>query len=170
MITICYISIGVIALILGAVLRHLQGGLDNALGIKRWQVVVGYGLLSAPSVYAYWHVPLFGIPDLGMMKAVVMAALFDLDMVLAQDFSKPWKVFWRFGTAPVIAAVITGWYPAVFVGVILGVGTWAVKKWGPLIPLFKPYFDSWEAGWELMIGGVTGCAWALAPLLGHPMF
>ncbi|HLN23866.1 MAG TPA: hypothetical protein VK558_07780 [Patescibacteria group bacterium] len=158
--------IGLTALVIGGTLRHLQGGLDAQFGLHRWQVVVGYGLLSMPAAYSFWGLPLFGVPQLALLKACAMAALFVADMLLSQDFSKPWKVLWRFGAAPVLVDLLTGWWSAVLVGGILAVGTWALKKWGPFIPLWHPIFDGWEAWWEVMIGGVTGAAWALAPLLG----
>ena len=159
--------IGANSFLIGATLRHLQGGLDAYFGLHRWQVVIGYGALSGPAVWAYWHVPLFGVPDLGLLRAVAMTALFMADMTMAQDFSKPWKVLWRFGMAPVIVALLTGWWPAMGVGVVLAVGTCVLKKWGGKLPVCAPWADGWEAYWEVMIGGVTGAAWAVAPLLGH---
>lgn len=158
--------IGLLAFIIGGTLRHLQGGLDAQFGLHRWQVVIGYGLLSVPAIDANWGLPLFVVPDLALLKACAMAAMFVADMTLSQDFSKPWKVLWRFGAAPVLVALLTGWWPAVLVGIVLAVGTWALKRWGPMIPLWRPIFDGWESWWEVMIGGVTGTAWALAPLLG----
>lgn len=162
------IWVAVLAFLLGGGLRHLQGGLDAVFGLHRWQVVIGYGLLAAPAATVYWHHPLFGVQDLALLKAVALAVLFMADMTLAQDYSKPWKVLWRFGWAPILVVMITGWWPAALVGLILAVGTWALKTWGPLVPLWKPYWDGWETGWELMIGSVTGAAWVLAPLLGGP--
>ena len=158
--------VGLLAFLVGGTLRHLQGGLDAVYGLHRWQVVTGYGLLCLPAIYVGWHRPLFGVPDLAMLKAVAMAVLFMADMTLSQDFGKPWKVLWRFGAAPVVVAFMYGFFPAIGVGIILALSTWALKKWGPLIPLAKPVFDGWEAWWEVMIGGVTGTAWALAPLAG----
>ena len=159
-------AIALLAFILGASLRHLQGGLDDTFGLRRWEIVVAYTVFGLPALYAYWGTPWLGVEDLGPAKALWMVALFDLDMVMSQDFSKPWKVLWRFGAAPAIIAVITGWWPAVATGLVLMAGTAVLKKWGPLIPLWRPYFDGWEAGWELMIGGVTGVVWTIAPLLG----
>lgn len=160
--------LGLFGFLAGAALRHLQGGLDAQFGMHRWQDVLGYTVLSIPALVAYWGQPWFGVVWFGLLKFALMVALFDLDMVMAQDFGKPWKVLWRFGTAPLLVVLITGWWPAAFVGVVLAIGTWALKKWGGRVPFFLPYWDGWEAGWELMIGGVTGLAWVLAPVLGGP--
>lgn len=161
-----YALLGLYGLVVGGTLRHLQGGLDAQFGMHRWQDVTLYSLLVAPAAVVYWHTAWFGVPWLGLLKVAVLLALFIVDMVWKQDFSKPWKVVVRFGTLPVAAALVTGWLPLVLVGPVLGACTWVLKKYGPRIPLLLPYWDGWEAGWELAVGGVTGAAWSLAPVLG----
>lgn len=164
-----YIAIGLIAFIVGGALRHLQGGLDAAVGIPRGVVVALYSLLSVTAFLTYGPHPWFGVAYLGTLKATIIAALFFADMLVTQsaDFAKPWRVLWRFGAAPVAVAVLTGWSPVLAVGVVLAVATWGLLA-AKSVPVCAPWLDGWEAYQEVLIGGVTGAAWTLAPLLGHP--
>ncbi len=166
--TLLIVALAIAGFLVGAVLRHLQGGLDATVGIPRGVVVAGYAILCAPAFAVYGGSAWFGVPWLGIAKAILLAGVIILDMVMAQDFSKPWKVAWRFGAAPVILAALTGFWWAIAAGPVLGAGTALLRN--RKVPLAAPWIDGWEAWWEIMIGGVTGALWCVAPVLGaHPL-
>lgn len=151
--------------VLGAVLRHLQGGLDAAFKMHRWQEVAGYTFISVPVLFHYWSSTAWGpyhAHALGL--GFIFAAMFDLDMVLGQDFNKPWKVLLRFGAAPLLISFLTQFWWVAGVGAVLALGTALLRN--KRVKLFAPYIDGWEAYWELMIGGATASAWATAGLFG----
>ena len=162
------LALGVLAGVVLAALRHLQGGEDAALGLHRWEVVLAYTASVAPAAWAYWGSSWFGVSWLGMLKPAIMLILFDADMTLKQDYSSPWGCTWRFGLIPLLLIPLTGWWPAVFVGPIVGGGTWLLKKLNPTIKSDWFGMAGWEPFWELMIGGVPGFVWAVAPFFGGP--
>jgi hypothetical protein len=154
------------ALLLGAVLRHLQGGLDAVYGLHRWQIVAAYPLICLPVIPVFWGHPW------GVTAAIfaILSVLFIAQMTYSQDFSKPWKCLVRFGVLPALLAVVFQFWPAALVGPAISAVTWAWQKFAKVLPLDAPVIDGAETYWELAVGGFSGAAWVAAILYGKILF
>jgi hypothetical protein len=162
------ILLAICGLTVCGILRHLQGGLDKALGLHRWQIYVGYALLIIPAAVVYWGSSWFGIPYLGSLRAVLLLAILEATMICHERADNPWFVLWRQSVAPLALAIITGWWWALLCGPILAIGTVLLARVKDRVPIRKPWLDGWGAYLEIMTGAANGLIFVLAPILGTP--
>lgn len=180
-------AIGIIALIIGIVWGRAFGGwLDLSKTALR---LIGVAVTSVPAWFVFWDtswqsIDLFGfafsIPMLVIPTAIT--ALVFAHMSDGHRYDRPWKILLRYGWAPILLALIIGYWPLVLIGPVAA-GAAALCRmldlpgiWLPwdTKPLFDRYgqtviepmqmFDGWASYWESFTRGFSVSLIFVAPL------
>lgn len=157
--------------LLGLPLRRMFGGW---LGLSRSLCVAILVVATvAPAWWTWgnfqsWELPVVGCAPMAIKALVVtlLAAGFWTD---GHRFDRPLMLLGRYGWAPVVLAIVTGFWPAVLVGPVVA-GAAVVFRWwaAPVVlpwdsPQRRQMLDGWAAWWECSLGAIgVGVFWAAA--------
>lgn len=149
----------IFAFLLGAFLRRMFGGW---IGWSRSVCTAMIVTASAAPFWWFWHdlTPwIFGIPI--FVKALICTAAVWLHWVDGHDFSKPWKLAYRYSMYLIPIALVTGAWWVLLAGPIAAVSIIGFKAVVPG-PITFPWddpprmvmWDGYEGVWEsLGLGG-----------------
>ena len=136
----------------GVYARHIIGG---APGTHRWEAMILLAIPCWSTLYVYpsesW---------LGVAITVVLIALLYMSMIAKQVFGNLWWGALRNCSPFLLLAGITGCWEVLIAAPIV----FFALKWAKAADDTKINPHTW---FEYVLGGTTGVAWSIAPILRH---
>jgi hypothetical protein len=154
--------------VLGALHRRTFGGWWGVRGALMRPTPALWGL---PALLVWWP------------AGLLLVALSVLHWNDGHRYDRPWKVLLRYGWAPLVLALASGWYWAALLGPAVALADALARIWR-LPALWLPWdrvwrntqgtairtrqmIDGWAAWWEGFLGGASALTWVAATMYGE---